>query len=219
MTEVWEVPGLSAVEKLVLLSLADNANDAGVCWPSVQTIARRGSMTDRAVFKILARLEEQGYVSRATNPGRTSTYTVRARPLNDVHPCPTFIPPLNPVQETPEHGSPRTVIEPSENQKKDDAPKTPPLQANPKSERFTSFWDVWPKSKRKVDRAGCLRTWEARDLDKQADQIMRAVALAKHSKDWTKDGGDWIPMPITWLRQERWLAYENESDDMMAGAI
>ena len=31
-----------------------------------------------------------------------------------------------------------------------------------------------------------------------------AIALAKQSHQWQKDNGDFIPLPATWLNQERW---------------
>ena len=48
MTKVWPM-AIPSTPKLVLLSLADQANDAGVCWPSQPQIATRCSISDRAV--------------------------------------------------------------------------------------------------------------------------------------------------------------------------
>ncbi|MGV8671119.1 helix-turn-helix domain-containing protein, partial [Pseudomonas aeruginosa] len=33
MSQCWPIQGLSCAQKAVLISLADNANDQGVCWP------------------------------------------------------------------------------------------------------------------------------------------------------------------------------------------
>ena len=38
----------------------------------------------------------------------------------------------------------------------------------------------------------------------QVAQIMAAVAAQKESEQWTKDNGQFIPNPTTWLNQERW---------------
>ncbi|MEL7820991.1 helix-turn-helix domain-containing protein, partial [Pseudomonas aeruginosa] len=38
MNWAWEQP-LSPVPKLVLMALADNADDHGYCWPKMKTIA------------------------------------------------------------------------------------------------------------------------------------------------------------------------------------
>ena len=46
MTEVWAV-SLPDSEKLVLLALADCANDEGLCWPSMATLARKCSNSEK----------------------------------------------------------------------------------------------------------------------------------------------------------------------------
>lgn len=55
---------------LVLLAIADFADDEGYCWPSVKTLAAKARMTERGVQKIIRRLETQGYVSVETGTGR-----------------------------------------------------------------------------------------------------------------------------------------------------
>ena len=34
--------------------------------------------------------------------------------------------------------------------------------------------------------------------------MLDAIAIAKGTEQWRKDGGQYIPHPNTWLRQERW---------------
>ncbi|CAG9001727.1 MAG: hypothetical protein CENE_03753 [Candidatus Celerinatantimonas neptuna] len=41
MTDVWDAPAFKGNTKLIMLRLADFANDEGLCWPSVSTIARK----------------------------------------------------------------------------------------------------------------------------------------------------------------------------------
>lgn len=53
---------LAPSPKLVLLALADNANDEWYCWPNQETIAFKASMTTRNLRRVLAQLEEQGYI-------------------------------------------------------------------------------------------------------------------------------------------------------------
>ncbi len=50
----------SHTDKLVLLALSDWCNDEGWCYPSVPNIARRCSLTDRGVQKVLSRLVAAG---------------------------------------------------------------------------------------------------------------------------------------------------------------
>lgn len=53
----------SPISKLVLLKLADNANDEGICWPSLETIAAHTELSRRTVQDHLARLEAMGKIA------------------------------------------------------------------------------------------------------------------------------------------------------------
>lgn len=65
----WLVDGLPFAEKLVLLKLADMANDEGVCWPSNAKIAAQCGVDLRSVRRITARLEARGLLRRAARFG------------------------------------------------------------------------------------------------------------------------------------------------------
>lgn len=53
----------NAARKLVLIKLADNANDEGMCYPSRKTIAKLCEMSDRSVDKHLKALQEMGLIT------------------------------------------------------------------------------------------------------------------------------------------------------------
>lgn len=52
----------SPVAKLILVKLADNANEEGYCWPSVALIVRHTGLSERAVRANLGYLEEDGLI-------------------------------------------------------------------------------------------------------------------------------------------------------------
>lgn len=111
MSACWPLQ-MAPTAKAVLISLADQANDDGVCWPSVGTLAKRTCLTDRAVQKSLAWLEAEGYVTREMKSGRSTRYTLtpeRRSPPKDVHPRTRFTPTPEPRSPAPERRSPRTV--------------------------------------------------------------------------------------------------------------
>ncbi|WP_410681535.1 helix-turn-helix domain-containing protein [Avibacterium paragallinarum] len=61
--------------KLVLLKLADNANDEGICFPSYQNIADQCEITRRSAISHIEALIETGFVekkTRKTPEGNTS---------------------------------------------------------------------------------------------------------------------------------------------------
>ncbi len=55
---------------LVLLAIADFADDEGYFWPSIKSLAQKARMTERGVQKIARRLQAMGLVSIRTGTGR-----------------------------------------------------------------------------------------------------------------------------------------------------
>lgn len=65
----------SPTTKLVLVKLADNANDDGMCWPSVATQAADTELCDRTITREIKKLETSGLIrveQRLTSRGQVS---------------------------------------------------------------------------------------------------------------------------------------------------
>lgn len=107
MTAVWDREDLSSTQKLVLLSLADWANDEGLCWPSIDRLATKTSMAGRSVQRIIRDLESMGFVRRDEVLGKGNRYWISI-PLTECHPCPSVTPPLTESHPTPDTVSPNT---------------------------------------------------------------------------------------------------------------
>ena len=60
MSWVWENSDTSGSVRLVLLALADSANDDGICWPGLETIAKKARISKRYVIEIIKQLEDKG---------------------------------------------------------------------------------------------------------------------------------------------------------------
>jgi len=108
MTKVWDTECESHTQKLVLLALADNANDQGVCWPSIPTIAKKCSLTDRAVYAQIEALQSRNLVGVDSGGGvKNNTYHIfPAKEKIVITPERRSPPPLNTVQGSPERRSP-----------------------------------------------------------------------------------------------------------------
>ena len=89
MTAVWEID-LPASDKLVLLALADCANDEGGCWPSMATLVKKCSKGERTVQASIKSLESSGHITRDERPGKGCFYTVH--PRNNCAPAKTAPP-------------------------------------------------------------------------------------------------------------------------------
>jgi hypothetical protein len=58
----WQQP-LPHSRKIVLLALADYADKAGVCWPSIETLIDKTGSSQATIYRSLAALKEGGYLS------------------------------------------------------------------------------------------------------------------------------------------------------------
>lgn len=72
----------------------------------------------------------------------------------------------------------------------------------PAREGFDSFWKSYPKKKAKGDAEKAFSKLKPDDL--LLKTILEAIKAQARSPDWTKDGGQFIPHPATWLNQRRW---------------
>src|ERR1700728_467618 len=66
---------------LVLLKLADNANQAGICWPSLPEICAKTRLSESTVRRSIQSLEESGHLSvvRGRGAGHRSQYQLHKK--------------------------------------------------------------------------------------------------------------------------------------------
>lgn len=75
-------------------------------------------------------------------------------------------------------------------------------------EGFTEFWSNYPRKKAKGD---ALKAWKTLRPDAVLrSRILAAVEAQRSSRDWSKQGGKFVPYPASWLRGQRW---EDTIDD------
>lgn len=124
MSQCWPLQGMTPAQKAVLVSLADNANDQGVCWPSVDSIAMRTCLSERSVQNAIKWLIDAGALHAQQRNGRSTVYTVTPAAFappqqmrganNDETPANNDRTPAA-FAPTPAAAAPRTVNEPSKN--------------------------------------------------------------------------------------------------------
>lgn len=114
MGMVFDATDISSTQKLVMLALADYANEEGrSIYPSVETISKRTSLTERAVRKTLSDLRKRGVIVIVKRSGqhRANEYAIdvttlkgMSRPAPD---APLKKSDLNLVPSRPESSSAR----------------------------------------------------------------------------------------------------------------
>jgi hypothetical protein len=75
MADCWPLR-MPPTPKAVLISLADQANDQGFCWPKVETIALRTCLSERAVRNAIRWLEEAALLRVSPGEMRSNVYTL-----------------------------------------------------------------------------------------------------------------------------------------------
>lgn len=103
----WNQDCPNATSKLVLIALADKANDDGECWPGMEHVARMVGISTRQVSTHLQRLEEVGLLARRrkrSGLGRLGSYVFHLS-IDDAHRKPTSGSTLPVGQQKPTSGS------------------------------------------------------------------------------------------------------------------
>lgn len=77
--------------------------------------------------------------------------------------------------------------------------------------RFDDFWSAYPKCKRKGSKQKCIEKWKGQKLDTHADEILSHVRSMATSDDWTKQNGQFIPAPLSYITQARWDGAEPDN--------
>ncbi len=75
MGACWPIQ-IPPTPKAVLMSLADNANDHGVCWPSIDTICTRTCLGRSTVIRAIKWLEDYGLLAAKRVSGASTRYQI-----------------------------------------------------------------------------------------------------------------------------------------------
>lgn len=89
---------IDAKHQRVLVLLCDFANDDGVCWPSIDRIAWKLSVSERTVMRAVKDLEAVGCIEVRRHHRRANTYLIDLERLDDK---PPYIPPYEATKEPP----------------------------------------------------------------------------------------------------------------------
>jgi hypothetical protein len=202
---IWEYSQAKGSELLVMLAIADNADDHGKAYPSIQYIAKKTRLTARNVQLLLRKLEKLGELSVAVGDGPHGCNLYRVKTFQGVKSSATE------GVKSSARGvkssallqpqiSPEPSLEPSEEEPIKEKSKTPPLSPKGESASFTAFYELYPKKKAKQD---AYKAWQKLKLDPYQAVIMRSVEDHMARDEQWRDI-QYIPNPATFLRGKRW---------------
>jgi hypothetical protein len=195
MTEVWDSPPVSQGQLLVLLALADNADeDTRSAWPSVKTLARKTVLSERQVQHCLRSLAEKKIIDIEPNAGPAGTNVYRVRKPSEWGGEKTAGGELHftgGVNSTSPGGVNSTSPEPSYR-----TIKEPSLMLG---DDFDAFWRAWP---RKVGRGQAERAYKSALKRAPHDAIM--AGLSRQLPKLRSTDPKYVPHASTWLNGMRW---------------
>lgn len=70
-----------------------------------------------------------------------------------------------------------------------------------RTDDFEQFWLAYPK---KIGKKDALKAWSKASDKPEIRMILDAIVRSQSSPQWTKEQGQFIPNPATWLNQGRW---------------
>ena len=197
MSEVWRT-NLPTVEKMVLLVIADHANDEGTeAWPSQATIAKKASVSIRTVQRSVNSLVKEGYLRMEKHRGGSATcredrrphrYTIRISKLRGDKETTRKergdFQDLDGATPTPDTGR---LSRPK------NLPNEPPLETP-----FDRFWSIYPikVGKKKAEQA----------FDKASSEVEIEIIIEgaiRYAQDPNRVE-QYTAHPTTWLNGGRW---------------
>lgn len=185
MTLAWSLD-LPDSQKIVLLALADCANDEGHCWPSMASLARKCSKGERTVQGVIKQLVDAGHVTREEVIGKGCNYWVH--PRRDCAPQPS-----RPARTAPPQGTAQTPAAAADKPSRTVITKT----QNARGTRLSSNWRPKPLP---ADLADAVAAWPAGAIERELARFRDWAASAPGAKgvksDWDATWRNWLRRKI-----------------------
>jgi hypothetical protein len=218
---------LGGYDLLVYMALIRHADNTGVCWPSLERLAKIARCSQPTVSKSLNVLEQLGYIRRVKSDGRANRYHVslwKPTPKQGYDPEPTPKPAFDPPKPAfdppkPAFDPPKPAFDPPQNEV-----LTNNTQENKTQEQYSrdkekitvtchsvntlkSLMELWPKKCRVSNEL--LRYFNQAFDEVGADALMRAAKRFVESCEGTplqyvRTLPVWLATPVNWrVKQEQ----------------
>lgn len=204
---------LTPSEKLLYGEISSLTNKTGYCYAANAYFAELYGLTERTIRRMLADLQESGYIRiEDGNGGR-----LRRRIYAGVNPLSPAVPNPDknvrkPGQKCPGNPGKNVPLNNKYINQENNPPKAPQgAESAPvwKPDRFAGLWDYYP---RHTSKQAAVKAWDRlRPSDELIAKIGKALRRQKAWDEWQRGVG--IPYLSTYLNQRRW---EDELSDPAA---
>lgn len=227
---------LGAYDLLVYMALIRHADNTGVCWPSLERLAKIARCSQPTVSKSLNALEQLGYIRRVKSDGRANRYYVslwKPTPKQGCGPAPTPKPAFDPPK--PAFDPSKPAFDPPQNevltnntqenktqeQYSRDKEKEKTTVACHSADTLKALMALWPKKCRASDKF--IQCFNQAFDEVGADALMRAAKRFVESREGTplqyvRTLPVWLANPVNWRvkQEQRSERSESKLSDWMA---
>ena len=214
LTAIWRDPPCKGGDLLCLLAIADNADENGFAWPSMETIARKAAMSARGARKCIGNLADAGLISVEIGGGRynSNSYQITTNGVGERSQR------NNPEQSSRNRVPSKVNRNPEQNDTNPEQSCTKPgTPVPPNSHRtikeqycadgaqdleslFSEFWNAYP---RKGDEEKTFQEF-SEAIDAGEDPQMIITAAKKYAEEQKGNKARFIKYSDNWLIEECW---------------
>lgn len=202
---------ISSNSKLLYGLLNVLCTKEGYCWASNKYLSEKAKIKTRCLQYSLKELIDKSFIKVDINKNEKNQVISRSISLTPpAQKCTTLVQKNAPPSCTKLH-----IDNKSSNNKRNNITPLKEIKVSPKNENekellFEEFWKAYPSCDRKVAKKKCQSFYlKIPKLKEEHSNILKGLELCKLK--W--DNPQYIPMPFTWLNQERWKdAIENQTE-------
>jgi len=219
LNQAWEIPVGDPTRKLVLMCLADHANeDDRTCWPAIDTIARKCEVGARTVQRHIKELEKTGFILRRSRTGDSTLYFVlpyratedeidrmKRRGVKM-----TGVSPMTQGGDTHDRGG-VTPMTPKPSKNHQLTVNSSSLRSELALDGFDEFWNAYGYKKA---RPKCEEIWRRKKLARIKGEV---IAGAKKYAEARGPNRKFWKYPQGWLNDGRWTDELTQSNGRMDG--
>lgn len=223
---------LGGYDLLVYMALIRHADNTGICWPSLERLAKIARCSQPTVSKSLNRLEQLGYIRRVKSDGRANRYHVsvwRPTPKHGYDPAPTPKPAFDTSKPAFDPSKPAFDLPQNEVLTNNTQENKTQEQYSREEEKITvschsvdtlkALMELWPKKCRVSNEF--IQCFNLAFDEVGADALMRAAKRFVESCDGTplqyvRTLPVWLANSVNWLVRKQDRRSEAQLSDWMA---